>query len=82
MGTKDSKKSKLTNSERKKRGTIFLVIAAVCLVINGILPSPNTLGTQSAAMTVGLIGAVASLCLLIFFIGGLYYLITGFTKKE
>ena len=73
---------KMTNSDKKKRGGVYLAIAAVCIFISAILPSTNTLGTKAAVIIVSLINAIASGCLLIFFIGGVYYLITGFTKKE
>jgi hypothetical protein len=72
----------MTNNDRKKRGGIFLAIAAVCILISVILPQSETLDTQAAVIIVSIIRALASGGLLIFFIAGLYYLITGFTKKE
>ena len=71
----------MTNSDRKRRGGIYLAIAVVCIFISAILPQANALGTKEAVIVVSLINVIASLCLLIFFIGGVYYLITGFTKK-
>jgi hypothetical protein len=73
---------KLTSTDRKKRGGIYLGIAVVCFVISAILPQSNTLGTQLAVLTVSLIRALASVGLLIFLIGGVYYLVTAFTKKD
>jgi hypothetical protein len=71
----------MTNSDRKKRGVIFLAIALVCMLLSVILPESNTLGTQVAVIMVSFIRTVASLGLLIFLIAGLYYLITGYARK-
>ena len=83
MDTQGKKQSKfLTKSKRKKRGIIFLAIAVVCLVVNLVLPQSNTLYTQLAVIIVSLLGTLMAVCLVVFLIVGLYYLITGFTKKE
>ena len=85
MNTKGEKQAKvLTKGERKKRGIIYLVVAAFCLVISasGVLPQPNTLDTQLAVIIVSLLEALMAVGLLIGLIGGVYYLITGFSKKE
>jgi p-aminobenzoyl-glutamate transporter AbgT len=83
MSTQGKKQSKsLTKSKRKKRGIIFLAIAVVCLVVNLVLQQLNTLGTKSAVIIVSSLNALTAVCLLVFLIVGLYYLITGFTKKE
>lgn len=64
-----SAQQKMSNNDRKKRGGIYLALAAVSVLVYAILPD-------------GLIGAAAAAGMLIFFIGGVYYLITGFTKKD
>jgi putative Mn2+ efflux pump MntP len=73
--------NKMTSTDRKKRGGIFLAIAVVCMLLSVILPESNTLGSQAAVIMVSLLRTVASIGLLVFLIVGLYYLITGFTKK-
>ena len=72
---------KMTNSDRKKWGGTFLAIAVVCVVISAILPQTNTLGTKEAVIIVSLINVLQAVTFVITFFGGIYYLITGFTKK-
>jgi hypothetical protein len=73
---------KMSGSDRKKRGLIFLAIALICVLISVSLPESNTLDTQAAVIIVSVMRGLISFGLLIFFFAGLYYLITGFTKKE
>lgn len=80
--TAKEKSKNLSKAARKKRGVTYLVLAAVCLVVSILLPPTNTLGSKESVMIVSFVGAVAAGCLLIGLLGGLYYLITGFTKKE
>ncbi|GAG69602.1 unnamed protein product [marine sediment metagenome] len=83
MDTHGKKQSKsLTKSKRKKRGVIFLAIAVVCLVVNVLLPQSNTLYTKSAVIIVNSLGILMVVCLVVFFIVGLFYLVSGFTRKE
>ena len=58
---------------RKKRGLTYLGIAVGCLVISLIMYSAD-IG--------GVIAAIVNLAMIVFFIGGLIYLILGFVKKE
>lgn len=58
---------------RKKKGLTYLGIAAGCLIVNFIMFSAD-IG--------GVIAAIVSLAMLIFFVAGLFYLILGFVKKE
>jgi hypothetical protein len=58
---------------RKKKGLIYLGIAAGCLIISFIMYSADIAGA---------IAAIVNLAMLIFFVVGLIYLIVGFVKKE
>jgi hypothetical protein len=58
---------------RKKKGLTYLGIAAGCLIISLIMYSAD-IG--------GVIAAIVNLAMLIFFIGGLVYLVVGFVKKD
>ena len=62
-----SAQKRMTNNDRKKRGGIYLALAAVSVLVYAFSPGD-------------LIQAAASACMLIFFIGGWYYLIKGFKK--
>ena len=72
----------MTNNDRKKRGGIFLAIAAACFLIYLILPASYMLDSKAAVIIVTFIRVVDSFGMLIFFFAGLYYLIKGFTTKE
>lgn len=59
---------------RRKKGLTYLLIAFIFLVIS--------VSMFSAGMDSGIIFGLVSLGLLIFFVGGLIYLIGGFIGKE
>ena len=89
MNTKSKKQAKvLTKSERKKRGVIYLVVAAFILVIvaSGAWEQVTNLAASANSIVLTVIFALLQLfiaaCFFIGLIGGVYYLITGFTKKE
>ena len=71
----------MTNSDKKKRGVIFLAIALVCMLLSTVIPASNTLDSQGAVILVSIVRAVVDISLIGFLIAGIYYLITGLTQK-
>lgn len=58
---------------RKKKGLTYLAIAVGCLIVSFIMFSAD-IG--------GVIAAIVNVAMLIFFIGGLGYLVAGLVKRE
>ena len=76
MNTKETNEKVMPSvkKNRQKKGLTYLLIALVFLVVS--------LSMFSAGMDSGIIFGLVSLGLLIFFLGGLIYLIGGFLGKE
>ena len=76
MNTKETneKVESSIKQKRRKKGLTYLLIALVFLLVS--------LSMFSAGMDSGIIFGLVSLGLLIFFLGGLIYLIGGFIGKE
>ena len=74
MGTQDANEKTVSlKKTRKKKGLIYLVVAAVCLAISLILHASGISG--------GIIFALVSLAWVVFLVMGLVYLIAGFVGK-
>lgn len=75
MSTQNTHEKTVSRKQtRKKKGLIYLLIAAGCLVISYIMYASGIEG--------GVIFALISFAMLICFIVGLIYLIAGFLGKE
>lgn len=75
MGTQDaSEKTASLKKTRRKKGLIFLAVAAVCLALSWILHASGVSG--------GVIFTLVSLAILVFLIMGSVYLIAGFVGKD
>jgi hypothetical protein len=79
QGKKQSKP--LTKGERKNRGIVFLVIAAVCLVVSASLPQSNTLHSQTEVIVMSSLRALLVGCSLVLLIVGIKNLRAGPNKK-
>ncbi len=75
MNTQDTNEKVVSPEKkaRRKKGLTYLLLAVVCLVVSFIM--------YSAGIEGGIMLVIVNLAMIIFFVGGLIYLIGGFVGK-